>query len=131
MLAVLGLVWTATAKAAVGHGSSTPNCYVAQNGNDGSGNGTISSPWQTLGKCFSEADPGDTGWFRGGDYYAPFSSCSEAGCTGWGGWGWALGWPQNAAYSATRVGTGGTAGNPVTIRGYPGETARFFAAAGS
>lgn len=109
-------------------------CFVSPTGNDNTGNGTIASPWATLAKCFNEAHPGDTCWFRGGTYEAPDNSCSASGsCNGWGGWGWGLGHTQNSAYfpvavpsyGAPRVGTGGTAGNPVTIRGYPGETPVF------
>lgn len=128
LLGAVSSVYAAVTDAAC-HSSNvtTPaqgGCFVATTGNDDTGNGTIGSPWLTLSKCFSEAHAGDTCWFRGGTYYSPTNSCSgNPGCAG-SAYGYYFGIKQRAEYHvvADRVGLGGSAGNPVTLRGYPGET---------
>jgi len=66
--------------------------YVSPTGND-SGAGTISSPWKTINKGVSGVGSGDTLYLRGGTYTGTVS-----------------------------ISKSGSAGNPVTIAGYPGET---------
>jgi len=42
--------------------------YVAKNGNDNTGSGSFSSPWQTIQKCATSAVAGDTCYIRAGIY---------------------------------------------------------------
>ena len=50
------------------------NCYyVATTGND-SNSGSITSPFQTLGKALTQVIPGDTIFLRGGTYYKELNS---------------------------------------------------------
>jgi hypothetical protein len=67
--------------------------YVSTTGNNTTGTGTISNPWQTISKGQSALNPGDTLYVRGGRYYESVEITKE-----------------------------GTAGNPITIKAYPGET---------
>jgi hypothetical protein len=67
--------------------------YVATTGNNTTGDGTISNPWKTITKGQSMLAPGDTLFVRGGTYYESVTLTKQ-----------------------------GTAGNPITIKAYPGET---------
>ncbi len=69
--------------------------YIATDGNDTTGNGSIGSPWATLGKAHENMLAGDTVNFRGGTYTTN----------------------QYTIWTLT-----GTLANPITIRAYPGET---------
>ena len=77
--------------------------YVAPWGDDDNP-GTFEEPWQSWQKGFYGPDPGDTCYFRGGEYAAT----------------------NNAGLSYTVVylttGQGGTIGNPKNMFAYPGET---------
>lgn len=71
--------------------------FVAPNGNDTTGAGTLASPWFTLNKAWTAVSAGDTIYMRGGTY----------------------------AYTSTQVLTGknGQANKMITIREYPNENA--------
>lgn len=63
LLLILGLLTALSAKAApVGRA-----LYVSPSGNDDN-EGSISSPWRSLGTAFGELQPGDTLYLRGGIY---------------------------------------------------------------
>ncbi len=68
--------------------------YVSTSGNDANP-GSITAPWRTVQKAASTLQAGQTALVRGGTY----------------------------TESLIRFATSGTAGNPITIKGYPGETA--------
>ena len=78
--------------------------YLAPNGNDNTGNGTINNPWFTLEKAWENVSPGDTIYMRGGTY--------EYTTTQW------------------LTGVSGTAGNYISILNYPGETPLIRPASG-
>jgi hypothetical protein len=75
--------------------------YISPSGNDGSGSGTIGSPWLTLNKVWEQAafGPGDTVLCRGGNY--------------------------NWNTEQRLTGKNGTAGNLITVKNYPGEVPNF------
>ena len=68
--------------------------YVSTYGSD-SNPGTLSQPWKTVKKATSTLRAGDTAYFRGGTYQEYNITFSNSGSTG----------------------------NPITLKGYPGETA--------
>ena len=72
--------------------------FVALNGNDASGDGSISKPYRTLKKAANKASPGDTIYVRGGTY------------TG----------VKDSVYNLH-----GTVSQPITIRPYTNETVIF------
>ena len=72
---------------------STTSYYVSTAGDDGNP-GTIDLPWRTIQHAVDSVGPGDTIWVRGGTYNE------------WIG-----------------IATSGLSGQPITLRGYPGETA--------
>ena len=72
--------------------------YIAPTGSDSSGNGSISSPWDTINYASAKLSPGQTLCARGGTYY------------GQGGYVWH---------------SSGTSSAPITFRNYPGETPVF------
>jgi hypothetical protein len=76
--------------------SSGANRYLAPGGSDAAA-GTIDAPWATLGAAAPRLRPGDTLWVRGGHYAAAEVDWTAAG----------------------------TASDPITVRGYPGERAVF------
>ena len=43
--------------------------FVAPNGNDATGDGTMTKPWFTLNKAWQSVDPGEIVYMRGGTYY--------------------------------------------------------------
>ena len=73
--------------------------YVAPNGNDSTGNGSISSPWATVDHATSVMNGGDVLYIRGGTYSQIFDI----------------------------YGPSGSAGYPTTVEAYPGETPVFNA----
>lgn len=78
--------------------------YVAADGSS-SNTGTIASPWSFVyaaAGAGGSIQPGDTVWLRGGTYNDPAAS-----------------YVNNAKMWDVTV--DGTAGNPITFRGYPGE----------
>lgn len=77
-------------------GLAAVGLFIAPTGDDTTGDGTFSNPWQTLGKAHTEALPGDTVWLRGGTYR--LTSAFE--------------WTAS-----------GTVGAPIKVRSYPGEVA--------
>jgi hypothetical protein len=72
--------------------------FVALNGNDYLGNGSINNPYRTLNKATDHAVPGDTIYVRGGIYTAT----------------------KDSIYNVN-----GTACQPITISPYPNETVIF------
>jgi len=78
--------------------------YVATTGNDGTGDGSIGTPWATWQKGFSELSAGDTLYIRGGTY-------SPSGT--------AAGGPVAGVYISD---SDGTSENPITVLNYPSET---------
>ncbi len=73
--------------------------YVATNGNDAN-SGTETLPWLTLRKAVQMLQAGDTAYIRGGTYTSY----------------------SNMSLFNRFEGYSGTAGNPITIKNYPGET---------
>jgi len=71
--------------------------YVAPNGNDADGAGSIGTPWRTLAYAISVVSPGDTIFMRGGTYQ------------------------MDEVYVDRNRGRGGAPGNYLTIKAYPGE----------
>ncbi len=69
--------------------------FVATNGNDSTGDGTISNPYATPQTAFTQTQPGDTVQIRSGTY--------TGGITVWGG-----------GYKS------GAPGSPITVRAYDG-----------
>jgi len=94
---------TASIPAEGGAGGGPPaGYYISPTGSDSTGAGTFASPWASLSKFMAKPPvAGDTLWCRGGTYT--------------GG--------SNRNQSIT--GLSGSAGNPISIKGYPGETATF------
>jgi hypothetical protein len=87
---------TSVTLAACGARADTVTCNkVAAPGGSNSAAGTVDAPYATAQKLSDSLSPGQTGCLRGGTYNEDL-----------------------------RVGQGGTAGSPVTIRSYPGERAR-------
>ncbi len=69
--------------------------FVAADGNDTTGNGSIGSPWKTIGKAVSMVVAGDTIYLRGGQHN----------------------------YSDTiTISKSGTSANPITLQNYQDET---------
>jgi len=92
---VLQLLKVSARDSDIGWGPSIPtyqNIYVATTGNDVTGDGTISKPYQTLTKAKTTANilktsssNGVTIWFRGGTYTIPTTvsfTSADAGSTG-------------------------------------------------
>ena len=71
--------------------------YVATTGNDGTGTGSISTPYATPEKAWADVTAGDTIYLRGGTY--EFTTRQDL------------------------IGKSGTAGNRINIWSYPGEKA--------
>jgi hypothetical protein len=71
--------------------------YVAPNGNDSTGNGSIGSPWATVNFATSKMSGGDVLYIRGGTYSQIFDI----------------------------YGPSGSASYPTTVAAYPGETPIF------
>ena len=69
--------------------------YVATNGSDTTGDGSLGNPWGTLVKALSMVSANTVIYVRGGSY--PY--CQKLGMSGWSNW--------------------------VTVKNYPGETASF------
>ena len=70
--------------------------YVAPNGNDGD-DGSKNNPWKTMQHSVNQLSPGDTLYLRGGRYSGEDQVVAE-------------------------IYVAGTAGEPITIRNYSGET---------
>jgi hypothetical protein len=75
--------------------------YVAPNGDDIKGNGSISNPWKTLNKLGTTLQAGDTGICRGGTYTETNDRLHFVGS--------------------------GSRGSPITVKNHPGETPVFRA----
>ena len=73
--------------------------YVAPNGNDSTGNGSIGSPWATVNYATSKMSGGDVLYIRGGTYSQIFDI----------------------------YGPSGSASYPTIVEAYPGETPIFNA----
>jgi len=83
--------------------------YMARDGNDTTGDGTIENPYRSLAKIQTVVAPGDTVYLRGGYY-------DEVGVDTY---------LTDAGGSAPSISFSGTSGSPITIRSYPGEWAVF------
>nr|WP_202424333.1 hypothetical protein [Duganella levis] len=59
-------------------GAQAATYYVAPGGND-SNAGTLAAPWQSIARAQTAAAPGDTIYFRGGDYVytGTIASCAS------------------------------------------------------
>lgn len=91
-------------------GAQAATWYVAPGGND-SNAGTIAAPWQSIAKAQSAAAPGDTIYFRGGDYVY---TKSLAACAS-----------QTDVVNAITLDKSGTQDQPIRYWAYPGETPVF------
>jgi hypothetical protein len=79
-------------------GPETANYYVATNGNDTTGNGSISQPYATLAKAVGLANSGNLIYMHGGTY------------------------PTSGKVSLSRS---GVASQPIRVRAFPGEQPIF------
>lgn len=77
-------------------GPEAANYYVATNGNDTTGNGSINQPYRSLAKAVSVSSAGNLIYMRGGTY------------------------TTNATVTIS-TGHNGSAANPIRLRAYPGE----------
>ena len=87
---------------------STVSCneyYIAPDGNDATGDGTIMHPWMNLQKVVDIAQPGDVIICRGGRYHFTSRDSSNK--------------------LTVRIKRSGTASDPITIRNYDGEQPIF------
>jgi hypothetical protein len=84
--------------------------YVAPGGNDGNP-GTVAAPWKSIAKAQDAAAPGDTVYFRGGDYVYTTSLASCAS--------------QTDVVNAITLDKSGTQDKPIRYWAYPGETPVF------
>ncbi len=81
------------------------NFFVATSGGQDSGNGLINAPFDSLHHAVQQADAGDTVYLRGGTHVH--------------------------TNNVSLYGFGGTAAQPITIAGYPGESAKIQGSGGS
>lgn len=79
--------------------------YMSTTGNDGTGDGSIGSPWKTIEHSSAQLNPGDTLYIRGGTHRSAKADTIV-----------------NRFYIN---GMDGTSGNIITITNYPGETVVF------
>ncbi|GGX97375.1 pectate lyase [Massilia dura] len=84
--------------------------YVAPNGNDGAA-GSLTAPWKSFAKAQSIALPGDTVYFRGGDYVytAGINSCAT----------------RTDVVNVITLNKSGQDGAPIRYWAYPGEKPKF------
>jgi hypothetical protein len=84
--------------------------YVAPGGND-SNAGTLAAPWQSIARAQAAAAPGDTIYFRGGDYVytGTIASCAS----------------QTDVVNAITLDKSGAQDQPIRYWAYPGETPVF------
>lgn len=75
-------------------GPEVARFYIVTNGNDSTGNGSITNPYATLAKATGQANPGDLIYVRGGTYNPT---------------------------AKTSLSRSGTAAQPIRVRAYPGE----------
>jgi hypothetical protein len=102
--------WYALALAAASSHAAAAVYYVAPQGND-SAPGTLAAPWKTIAKAQAAAAPGDTIWFRGGEYIytAGLNTCSS----------------RTATVNAVTLDKSGQDGAPIRYWAYPGEKPKF------
>ena len=81
--------------------------YVSPSGSDSSP-GTPSAPWRTIGKAMSTLRAGQTAYLRAGVY----EENTSGGC--------------DSGYNSLTWSASGTANDPITISGYPGEEGRVI-----
>lgn len=82
---------------AVTHSYAGESYYVAPDGADGDGRGSINEPWQNLAYAVTVVSPGDTIFMRGGTHL------------------------MHEVYVDRNRGRGGAPGQYLTIKAYPGE----------
>lgn len=84
--------------------------YVAPGGNDGNA-GTVAAPWKSIAKAQTAAAPGDTIYFRGGDYVytASINACAS----------------KTDVVAAITLDKSGEQDKPIRYWAYPGETPVF------
>ena len=92
--------------------------FLAPNGNDTTGDGSIDNPWFSMQKANNEAQPGDTFYLRGGVYMYTTARTLDTDSTNYGGGAYSSGRP------IIRLTRSGTAGNPITYTAYPEDTER-------
>lgn len=100
----------ALAAFALSSGAQAATYYVAPTGSD-SAAGTLAAPWKSIAKAQTIAAPGDTVYFRGGDYVytASLASCAS----------------QTDVVNAVTLDKSGQADKPIRYWAYPGETPVF------
>ncbi|MEO7495661.1 MAG: right-handed parallel beta-helix repeat-containing protein [Massilia sp.] len=95
--------------AGAGHAAAA-SYYVAPGGDDGAA-GTLEAPWQTVMHAQARVQPGDTVFFRGGQYLI---ASATKGCAS-----------RTDAVDAIRLSKSGAEGRPIRYWAYPGETPVF------
>ncbi len=85
--------------------------YVAPTGNDTTGDGSMGTPWASIGHAQTKAVAGDTVYFRAGKYAytAGLKTCASGTDT----------------INAILLSSGGKSGAPIKYWAYPGETPVF------
>lgn len=91
--------------AGTGADTDSRDIFIAPDGDDTAGDGSISRPWMNLQKAVNEAAPGDVIWCRGGRYH--FTMRDSSGKL------------------TVRLKKSGTAEAPITIRNYADEQPIF------
>jgi hypothetical protein len=91
-------------------GVQAASYYVAPSGSDGNP-GTVASPWKSIARAQEAAAPGDTIYFRGGDYVytATLASCAS----------------KTDVVNAITLDKSGEQDKPIRYWAYPGETPVF------
>jgi uncharacterized protein (TIGR03382 family) len=85
--------------------------YVSPSGSDGGNDGSMASPFASMGHAQSVARPGDVFDFRAGTY--PYTAATE-GCSS-----------TSATINAVVLDVSGAQGSPITYEAFPGETPIF------
>jgi len=86
--------------------------FLAPDGDDTAGNGTIDAPWFTFKKVQTVVKPGDTVYLRGGKYIIDNANSDNPPVN------------VNSAQFAVQFSVSGTAENPITYMAYPKDEER-------
>lgn len=91
-------------------GAAAATYYVAPNGVDTAA-GTMAAPWKSIARAQTAVLPGDTVYFRGGDYVytSALTQCAS----------------MTATVDAITLNKAGSNGKPIRYWAYPGETPVF------
>jgi hypothetical protein len=121
-----------------GGGTVVQNAYyVAHGGDDGRTKAqamNIDTPWATLAHALEQLAPGDTLYIRGGKSPDTNTACTGEGAQGGACWTETASNPYGTSSPMYWVGNSlpaGTAGKPITIACYPGETCIIEPASGN